>query len=132
MKHYLMLIIAVATLLGTGCKETDSAVNAANNVIMRDTLKKLYPSLLQSQIRIEVHDYRNTTVLLGDVQLFEKTDEELKEIADAIGKLTYDIYEANNYLNKGEVIFTNVERRKMTDDDPKKEYQIDYKDYQPE
>lgn len=129
MKKYTILSLAIALLLGVGCKETDSAVNAANNEIMRDTLKKLYPSLLQSQIRVEVHDYRDMSVLLGDKQLFEKSDEELQEISNKIGQLTYDIYIENNYLDKGKVTFTPVESRMISNDDPTKVYEFEYEKY---
>lgn len=123
--------ILLACILTISCKDTDQTINVANNEKLRSILKEEYPSLNQSQIRIEVHDFKDITVLLGDKQLFAKTDDELKEISDNIGKLTYNIYIDNNYLNEGKVVFTPIETRLVNDDDPKREYNINYDDYAP-
>lgn len=106
------------------CKETDSLVNEKNNQAMRDSLKKLYPSLQVSQIRIEVKDFQDVEVLLGDQELFAKPDEELQQITKDIAALTYYLYEENNYLDEGKVIFIENERSAPSADEPKKEFDM--------
>jgi uncharacterized protein YcfL len=122
MKRYiiaLLLPLAVA-----GCKETDSMVNDQTNLVMKDSLKKLYPSLQASQIRIHVKDFQDVEVLLGDKELFNKSDEELQQVTKDIAAMTYYFYEKNNYLDEGKVIFIENERSAPGPDEPKKEYNM--------
>lgn len=106
------------------CKDTDPLINAANNEKMRAELKKTYPSLNNSQIRIEVKDFQDVTVILGDKELYSESDEKLQEVTGVIAKMTYDIYNENNYLDEGKVIYHNKERQALTDDDPRKEFDM--------
>ena len=119
----------------TSCKETDSVVNDQNNEWMRDTLKKTYPSLYAAQIRIHVKEFQDIDILLGDKQLFNKTEEEQQQIVNEIAKIAYSIYIENNYLDEGKITFTQNEtaaqQRAAKPDDPKKEYEFNFKDYAP-
>jgi hypothetical protein len=124
MKYLIIALMAIATLQMTSCKETDGLKNAATNEKMKDSLNKLYPSLLQGHVNIEVHDFKDVTVLLGDKELFAKSDEELKAISANIAEITYQLYHENNYLDNGKVTFVSVEDRMPTDTDPKKEYDM--------
>lgn len=124
MKNLLLILIAAIAVSVTGCKETDDAKNVLANQKMQDTLNKLYPSLLQGHINVEVHDFKNVSVLLGDKELYAKSDEELKTISDNIANMIYDFYHENNYLDNGKVTFVAVEDRMPTDADPKKEYDM--------
>lgn len=121
-----LAIIAIAgALIGTAsCKETDSLVNEASNEKMRDTLKKLYPSLQVSQIRVAVKDFQDVSILLGDKQLFTKTDEELEEITQNIALITYHLYNENNYLDEGKVTYAAIENRVLNDDDELREFDM--------
>lgn len=122
MKRYLIALLL--PLAASGCKETDSMVNQVNNQKMKDSLKKVYPSLAVSQIRIEVKDYRDVEVLLGDEELFSKTDEELQEVTKNIAAMAYYFHEENNYLGVGKVTYIANERSAPGPDEPKKEYNM--------
>lgn len=122
MKRYLIALLL--PLAVAGCKETDSMVNQVNNQKMKDSLKKVYPSLAVSQIRIEVRDFRDVEVLLGDEELYSKTDEELQEITKNIASMAYFFHEENNYLGKGKVTYIANERRAPGPDEPKREFDM--------
>ncbi len=122
MKRYLIALLL--PLAASGCKETDSMVNQVNNQKMKDSLKKVYPSLAVSQIRIEVKDYRDVEVLLGDEELFSKTDEELQAVTKNIAAMAYYFHEENNYLGEGKVTYIANERSAPGPDEPKKEYNM--------
>lgn len=122
-----ILLVAAYIILTPACKETDSLVNEVANQKMRDTLKQIYPSLQVSQIRIEVKDFQDVTVLLGDNELFSQPDEQLIEVTKNIAGITYYLYNENNYLDEGKVIFVANETSVPTDDDPKKEYDMNLK-----
>lgn len=116
--------IAGILLFSAACKDTDNLVNQENNEKMRDTLKKLYPSLQVSQIRIEVKDFRDVNILLGDKELYSESDEKLQEVTKQIADLTYHFYEANNYLGDGKVTFIDNESSTPTDADIKREFDM--------
>lgn len=122
------LILFVATIVLGSCKDTDHALNEATNERLRAELKDTYPSLNSAQIRIEVKDFRNVKILLGDKQLFAASDDSLQAVAEHIGQMVCDMYHENNYLNKGELTIVEVERRVATDDDPKKVFDLKLKE----
>jgi len=121
---YTLLIAIGITASVSACKDTDPLINAANNEKMRAELKETYPSLNNAQIRIEVKDFQDITVILGDKQLYSKTDEQLQEVTQVIAEMTYKIYNENNYLDEGKVIYHEKERKVLTDSDPKKEFDM--------
>lgn len=120
----LLPIIAIAILNLTACKETDSAKNVATNEEMRKELKQLYPSLSVAHIGIDVHEFKDVTIILGDKELFAEPDTKKEEIAKNIAEMTYKMYNENNYLDKGTVIFTPIENRMHNNSDPVKEYDM--------
>lgn len=125
MLRQLAVVAITGLIIGTSaCKDTDHAINEASNAKMRETLKKEYPSLQVSQIRIEVKNFQDVSILLGDKQLFEKTDEELKEITHNIALLTYELYHENNYLDEGKITYAPVESRLLNDEDPRREFNM--------
>lgn len=120
----LLPIIAIALSSLTACKETDDAKNVATNEEMRTELKQLYPSLSVAHIGIDVHEFKDVTIILGDKELFAEPDAKKEEIAKNIAEMTYKMYNENNYLDKGTVIFTPVEDRLHNSSDPVKEYDM--------
>lgn len=124
-KHLAKLLLATSLLINlSACKETDPQINDKNNEKMRLELKEAYPSLNNAQIRIEVKDFQDITIMLGDKQLYRESDEQLKEVTNVIANMVYDIYNENNYLDEGKVIFLEKEREEFTKDDPRKEYDM--------
>ncbi|MCB0699645.1 MAG: hypothetical protein H6551_10770 [Chitinophagales bacterium] len=129
MYKYIALLIMAVSLAAAGCKDTDPHVNDNNNELMRKTLKETYPSLKVSQIRIEVKDFQDITILLGDKELYNETDETLQQVADNIAAISYGIYESNNYLDEGKVIITPNEtasEQSSASGDEKKEFSFEY------
>ena len=122
MKGYLIALLL--PLIVAGCKETDSVVNDKTNLVMKDSLKKLYPSLQASQIRIHVKEFQDVEVLLGDKELYSETDEQLQAVTRQIAELTYALYNENNYLDEGKVIFIENERSAPGPDEPKREFDM--------
>lgn len=120
----LLPIIAIALLNLTACKETDDAKNVATNEEMRKELKQLYPSLQRAHIGVEVHEFKDVKITLGDAELFAEPDTKKEEIAKHIAEMTYNMYHENNYLDKGTIIFTPVEDRMYNSSDPVKEYDM--------
>lgn len=129
MKKYLVALALPALIATQSCKETDSLVNDKTNMVMKDSLKKLYPSLVVSQIRIHVKEFRDVEVMLGDKELYSQTDEQLQEVTRHIAKLTYDLYNENNYLDEGKVIYIANETSVPGPDEPKREFDMDLKSF---
>lgn len=123
MKQVLSILLLCLVALSS-CKETDSAVNEANNERLRAALKENYPSLRNGQIRIEVKEFRDVNILLGDKQLFAVSDDSLKKVTDFVGEMVCDMYEENNYLGKGTITFVEVERRVPTNEDTKRVFDM--------
>ncbi|OSZ78425.1 hypothetical protein CAP35_09260 [Chitinophagaceae bacterium IBVUCB1] len=123
MKRLLTIILISATWL-TACKETDSLVNDTSNIKMKDSLNKLYPTLATGYINVGVKDFKDVTVTLGDKELFAENDTRKEEIAKQIADMVYQMYNENNYLDNGKVIFTPIEDRLHTSGDPVKEYDM--------
>ncbi|MBL7683507.1 MAG: hypothetical protein JNK00_09100 [Flavipsychrobacter sp.] len=123
MKNLLPLIIIIAISF-TACKETDSQINAVTNEKMRVELKAQYPTLEVAYIGIAVKDFKDVTITLGDKELFAETDAKKEAIVKNIANMTYTMYEANNYLDKGKIIFTPIEDRLHNSEDPVKEYDM--------
>jgi len=128
MKYLFIGLLAIAAMQMTGCKETDSLKNDVTNEKMKDTLNKLYPSLRQGQIGIQVKDFQDVNITLGDQQLFAKTNEELAAMSATVGELVYQLYHENNYLGEGKLTIVEVENKMPTDADPKKEFDLHLKD----
>jgi hypothetical protein len=128
MKYLFIGLLAIAAMQMTACKETDSLKNDVTNEKMKDTLNKLYPSLRQGQIGIQVKDFQDVSITLGDQQLFAKTNEELTAMSATVGELVYQLYHENNYLSEGKLIIVEVENKMPTDADPKKEFDLHLKD----
>ena len=128
MKYLFIGLLAIAAMQMTACKETDSLKNDVTNEKMKDTLNKLYPSLRQGQIGIQVKDFQDVSITLGDKQLFAKTNEELTAMSATVGELVYQLYHENNYLSEGKLTIVEVENKMPTDADPKKEFDLHLKD----
>ncbi len=90
-------------------KEPSNEVNNANNEKLRTELKKVYPSLNHAYIGAAVIDFHDITVNLGDKELYNMTDTQQQEAAKNIAQIVYNIYDANNYLDKGTLILTESE-----------------------
>ncbi len=124
MKQLLTTSLLALSLAYTGCKEMGS--NDANNFKMEDTIRATYPSV--QYIQAGVKEHMDVTIVLGDKTLFNKSAEEQQEIAKTIAGMTVAIYDANNYLRKGKVVFVAVEDRIPGEDDEKKTYDMRLKE----
>lgn len=85
----------------------DPQSNMGNIHKMEDTLFKMYPTV--NRLTVEVKDFSDVVVTLGDKELYNASDEKRQQIAEEIGKLSVHFFEENNYLEKGEVIYTDNE-----------------------
>ncbi len=92
---------------------------------MKDSMSVLVPRPCYKQVRID--DHQDVTIIVGSKSLFNKAEEEQKEIVAELAKMTVHYFEANNYLDDGKVIFVPNETTIPADDDPKKEYDMDLK-----
>ncbi len=125
MKNILLATLLIAACL-TGCKETDSQINMANNKLMRDSVFKVMPYI--RQIEIAIYESSRVEIKCGSKELFN-ADKDIKQAAaDELAKITYHFYNKNNYLSKGTVIITPIEDRLFNDNDPKEEYDMHLKE----
>lgn len=116
------LAMALAASFGS-CDMMES--NDANNVRMYDTVMAALPSV--NGMKIEVEEHQDITVVIYDKQLFNASEDQRKEAIDKITGMTVAIYEHNNQLKKGKIIF--LEKETMVKDISKEEqkaYDMDF------
>lgn len=81
--------------------------NDANIRRMEDTLFKLYPTV--NRVSVEVKNFSEVDITIGDMELYEATDEQRKSVTKEIEGLTKYIFTEGNDLQKGKVIFVKEE-----------------------
>ncbi len=119
MKKALLIIAALASLNLTACKETDSALNQANNEKMKDSVFRTHPAI--RYMSIEIEDNQDVTIVCGSKALYNGTDAERQAVTDELAQITYHFHNEHNYLGKGKVLFAEKETEIPADSDPKKE-----------
>ena len=129
MRKYTILAAFIASIITvSSCKymskEPSNEVNAANNEKLSTELKKAYPSLNQAYIGAAVIDFHDITVNLGDKELYNMSEAQQQEAAKNIAQIVYNIYDANNYLDKGTLILTESETEMPNASMPSKTYDL--------
>jgi hypothetical protein len=117
-KYVLGSFIAVIAI--SSCKESGS--NLENNHRMEDTLFSTYPTV--NRVTANVTDNEEIDIILGDKELYEATEEKRLKVTEEIGQMTLAIYDANNWLKKGTVIFTSDETNIDVKESLKKRYDM--------
>lgn len=119
---------AATIVVYTGCK--DLKPNAPLEEAMKDSMRLVIPTPYKA-IRIDEH--QDVTITLGSKKLLNSSEEKQEEIVELLAKMSVHFFEENNYLDEGKVIFvpyeTPSELNAAKSDDPKKEYEFDFKDY---
>ncbi len=126
MRNSILILLTIASINLTGCKETDSALNMANNERMKDSVFRAMPSI--RYIEIKIQESSDVTVICGSKELYSADDSKRQEIAAELGQITYHFHNEHNYLSKGTVKFVAVEDRIPTDSDPSKESNMHLED----
>ena len=111
-------------LLATSACSPGNENNDANIRKMEDTLFKLYPTV--NRVSIEVKNFSDVDVTIGDVELYEATEERRKAVTKEIEDLTKHIFSDGNDLQKGEVIFVK-EENSLDIKSNKKKYPMQFK-----
>lgn len=114
---------AFMVLLTCGCKETGS--NDAEIRRMEDTLFKLYPTV--NGVSVEVRENADVFITLRDKELYGTTAAEQQKITDNIAAITVSLFEKNNYLDEGTVIFVKEENTLDVKEEDKKKYDMQLK-----
>lgn len=117
--------ILLAILFATGSCG-DPELNTENSEKMKDSIFKAFPTV--NYTRIEIEDFRNVTVVVGDKELFNGTEEERQAVSNQLADMTIHYFKENNYLNKGTVEFVANETTVPTDNDEMKSYDMHLKD----
>lgn len=112
--HYIFFMLL---LVVSACKPGNEN-NDANIRRMEDTLFKLYPTV--NRVSIEVKNFSDVDITIGDAELYEATDERRKAVTKEIEALTKHIFTEGNDLQKGEVIFVKEENSLDIKSDKKK------------
>lgn len=102
-----LLYAALLLPVITSCNMKDPESNMANIHVMEDTLFKTYPTV--NRLTVEVREFSEVIVTLGDKELYNEPDEKRQQVAEEIGKISVHLFEENNYLEKGKVIYTDNE-----------------------
>jgi hypothetical protein len=102
-----LLYIALWLPVIASCNMKDPESNMGNIHVMEDTLFKTYPTV--NRLTVEVKEFSEVVVTLGDKELFNAPDEKRQQVAEEIGKISVHLFEENNYLEKGKVIYTDNE-----------------------
>lgn len=102
-----LLYAALLLPVITSCNMKDPESNMVNIHVMEDTLFKTYPTV--NRLTVEVKEFSEVIVTLGDKELYNATDEKRQQVAEEIGIISVHLFEENNYLEKGKVIYTDNE-----------------------
>lgn len=123
-KHTVLAAFAIAgiALSMSACK--DLKPNNALIEQMKDSMRVVVPPPCFKAIQIDEH--RDVTITVGSKRLFNSTEEEQREIVKTLTDMAVHYFEENNYLDDGKVIFVPNESTVPTDEDPKKEYEVDF------
>ncbi len=129
MKKLITAALTAVTITGvTACK--DLKPNAPLEEAMKDSMRIAVPTPYKA---IEIKEHQDVTITLGSKKLLNSTEEKQREVVDILAKMSVHFFEENNYLDEGKVIFapyeTPSELNAAKEDDPKKEYEFDFKDY---
>lgn len=123
MKKYIISCTALSLLFAiSACK--DLKPNDALIEQMKDSMSVLVSPPCYKSIRIDEH--RDVTIIIGSKSLFNSPEEKQREVTAELTKMALHFFEDNNYLDDGKVIFVPNETTLPTDNDPKKEYEIDF------
>lgn len=116
MKKLLPLSLAMAFAIGySSCDMMES--NDANNERMYDTVMATMPTV--NGLKIEVKEREDITIVVYDKELFNETEDKRAAAVDQLTGMTVAIYERNNFLKNGKVIF--LEKETMVKDISKEE-----------
>lgn len=118
-----LMLVAGYMMLTPACKEMKP--NSPMEEAMKDSVFEVISEAKYT--RIEVKEHQDVTVTIGSERLFSGTEERRKEVIEQLEKMTIHYFEENNYLDEGKVIFVPNETTVPTDDDPKKEYDMNLK-----
>ena len=118
-----LLLAAGYIILTPACKEMKP--NSPMEEAMKDSVFKVISEA--RYIRIEVKEHQDVTVTIGSERLFGGTEERRNEVIGQLEKMTVHYFEENNYLDEGKVIFVPNETTVPTEEDPKKEYDMNLK-----
>lgn len=122
-KHTVLAVVATACigLSMSACK--DLKPNDALIEQMKDSMHRLYFMPYKS-IRIDEH--RDVTITIGSKKYFNASEEQRQKMVSEFTAMSVHFFETNNYLDDGKVIFVPNETTVPTDEDPKKEYEVDF------
>jgi hypothetical protein len=101
------LLIALPLLTIAACNIKDPESNTPNITKMEDSLFKLYPTV--NGVSIEIRENEDVIVTLRDAELYNESDTRRQQVTDEIARISVHLFEANNYLKKGTVIFSKNE-----------------------
>lgn len=123
-KHTVLAAFAIVgiALSMSACKEMKE--NSPMQEAMKDSIFKVIDGARYA--RIEVKEHQDVTITIGSEALFNGSEERRKEIVSQLSSMTVHYFEENNYLDDGKVIFVPNESTVPTDEDPKKEYEVDF------
>src|ERR1044071_5462692 len=114
-KFVIFTALFAAFALLHSCKELGS--NDAQIRQMEDTLFKRYPTV--NGVTIEVKEHQDVFVTLRDKELYKATEAEQQRITGEVAQLSVQLFEKDNYLKDGTVIF--VENETSIENDPAKQ-----------
>lgn len=115
-----VLIAASCSAILLSCKDLGS--NDAQVRQMEDSLFKRYPTV--NGVSIEVKEHQDVFVTLRDKELYSSTQAEQERITNEIAQLTIQLFEKNNYLDEGTVIFAESENSIEAQPDKEKKYDM--------
>ncbi|WP_276131616.1 hypothetical protein [Polluticoccus soli] len=115
-----ILIVASCSAILLSCKDLGS--NDAQVRQMEDSVFKRYPTV--NGVSIEVKEHQDVIVTLRDKELYSSPQAEQQRITNEIAQLTIQLFEKNNYLDEGTVIFAENENGIEAQPDKEKKYDM--------
>ena len=115
-------VIAVRTT-ATGCKEMGD--NTAAQREMEKMVNERYPTV--NRFTVEIIEHADVIITLGDAELYNGPEADRQRVTNELGDLTVQLFEKNNYLDEGTVIFAKEENSLDVKEEETKKYDMELK-----
>jgi hypothetical protein len=119
--NYAIVIAAFTT--ATSCKEMGDNTPAQRE--MQKIVNERYPTV--NRFTVEIIEHSDVIITLGDAELYNGPEAERQRVTNELGDLTVQLFEKNNYLDEGTVIFAKEENSLNVKEDEIKKYDMDLK-----
>ena len=99
--------------------------NTAAQREMEKMVNERYPTV--NRFTVEIIEHADVIITLGDAELYNGPEADRQRVTNELGDLTVQLFEKNNYLDEGTVIFAKEENSLDVKEEETKKYDMELK-----